>query len=84
MGSLEKNFPNISAKPNKAFIIVGFTYIKTGLLKYIVKPPKKVIRTPPNRGTKGIFFSKNQTTTSATMVATINGGSAILRFLSYL
>ena len=50
----------------------------------MVNPPKNVIKIPPNKGTNGIFFSKNQTTASATIVATINGGKAILRFLSDL
>ena len=55
-----------------------------GLLKYIVKPPKKVISIPPSSGTIGTFFSKNQTTVNATKVATISGGIATDKFLPLL
>ena len=51
--------------------------MKIGLLKYIVNPPKRVIRIPPVRGTIGIFFSKNQTIKTEIIVATIRGGMAI-------
>ena len=33
---------------NKILIIVGLTQIKTGSLKYIVSPPKNVIKIPKN------------------------------------
>ena len=46
--------------------------------------PKNVIKIPLIRGIIGIFFSKNQTTTSATNVATISGGIATAKFLSLL
>jgi hypothetical protein len=36
---------------------VGLIYKKTGLSKYNVKPPKKEIIIPPNKGTYGIFLS---------------------------
>ena len=50
--------------------------MKIGLSKYIVSPPKKVIKTPPNNGTLGIFFSKNHTTPKEIIVAIMNGGIA--------
>jgi hypothetical protein len=56
--------------------------MKTGLSKYIVNPPKKVIKTPLINGTFGIFFSKNHIIPNANIVAIINGGIAILRSLS--
>ena len=56
--------------------------MKTGLSKYIVKLPNKVINIPLNNGTLGIFFSKNHTNAKATIVATIKGGIAIFKFLS--
>ena len=46
--------------------------------------PKDVIKIPLTKGMVGIFFSKNQTTTSAIKVATISGGIAIDKFLSLL
>ena len=50
----------------------------------MVKPPKKVIKIPLTRGIGGIFFSINQTTINAIIVATINGGIATDKFLSLL
>ena len=44
--------------------------------------PKNVINIPLSNGTVGIFFSKNQTTANAIIVAIIKGGMAILRSLS--
>ena len=38
------------AKPKKIFIIVGFIYRNTGLLKYKVSPPKTDIIIPPTKG----------------------------------
>jgi hypothetical protein len=58
--------------------------MKIGSLKYIVKPPKKVISIPLNNGIGGIFLSKNHTTAKAIKVATISGGIAIDKFLSLL
>ena len=84
IGSFVKNFPNRSAKPNNALMIVGLTYMNIGLSKYIVRPPKKVINIPPSKGTIGIFFSKIHTTIKAINVATINGGIAIIKFFSFL
>ena len=55
-----------------------------GSLKYIVSPPKNVIKIPLSSGIIGIFFSKNHTTTSAISVATMSGGIATARFLSLL
>ena len=55
-----------------------------GSLKYIVSPPKNVIKIPLIKGIGGIFFSKTQTTTRDINVATINGGIATDRFLSLL
>jgi hypothetical protein len=49
-----------------------------------VRPPKKVIKIPLTKGIGGIFFSNIQTTTSATIVAIINGGIATDKFLSLL
>ena len=80
-GSLEKNFPKIKAKPNSKFIIVGFMYKKIGLLKYIVNPPKKVIKIPPIKGINAIFFSTKYARISANNVAIIKGGIANVRFL---
>ena len=37
-------------------MIVGFIYIKTGLLKYNVKPPNNEIITPPIKAHMVIFF----------------------------
>ena len=53
--------------------------MKTGLSKYIVNPPKRVIKTPLNNGTLGIFFSKNHIRANAIIVAIIKGGIAILK-----
>ena len=50
IGSFVKNFSNAKAKPKKIFIIVGFMYKNTGLLKYKVSPPKKDIIIPPIKG----------------------------------
>ena len=56
--------------------------MKTGLSKYIVNPPKTVINIPLNKGTFGIFFSKNHIITIEIIVATINGGIAIFKSLT--
>ena len=45
----------------------------------MVRPPKKVIKTPLNNGTFGIFFSKSHIIAKAIIVATINGGIAIFK-----
>ena len=45
----------------------------------IVKPPKKVIKTPLNKGILGIFFSKNHIIAIATIVAITNGGIATFK-----
>ena len=45
----------------------------------IVKQTKKVIKIPLNKGTFGIFFSKNHMTANAIIVAIINGGIAIFK-----
>ena len=50
----------------------------------MVSPPKKVIKIPLTRGIGGIFFSNTQTVISAIIVAIINGGIAIDKFLSLL
>ena len=56
MGLFVKNFPNNKTNAKSKFIIVGFIYKKTGLSKYIVRPPNKVISIPLNNGIGGIFF----------------------------
>ena len=53
--------------------------MNTGLLKYIVSPPNRVIKIPLKRGTLGILFSKIHTTMSAIIVATMNGGIATFK-----
>ncbi len=53
--------------------------MKIGLLKYIVRPPNKVINIPPSNGTIGIFFSKIHTKIKAIKVVTINGGIATVK-----
>ena len=52
--------------------------------KYKVNPPNKVISTPLNRGTIGIFFSYKYTIIKEIRVAITNGGIAILRLWSFL
>ena len=56
--SSELNFPKNKIPANSKLIIVGFIYKKTGLSKYIVKPPNSVINIPLTKGTIGNFFSK--------------------------
>ena len=58
--------------------------MKTGLSKYIVKPPNNVINTPLISGTIGIFFSSIQTIRTAIIIETMSGGIAIFKFLSLL
>ena len=53
--------------------------MKTGLLKYIVRPPNRVINIPPTRGIFGIFFSNIQTINRAIIVAIMNGGIATFK-----
>ena len=55
-----------------------------GLLKYKVKPPNTEMTIPPINGTYGIFFSTKYIIAMAIMVATINGGIAIIKLLSLL
>tara|TARA_Y100001954_G_C15296075_1_gene353670 strand:+ start:307 stop:477 length:171 start_codon:yes stop_codon:yes gene_type:complete len=50
-----------------------------GLLKYIVKLPKEVIKIQLINGTLGIFFSKIHIMINAIIVAIINGGIATFR-----
>ena len=51
-------FPNNSPIANRRLITVGFKYIKIGLLKKILRPPKIATRTAPSKGIYGIFFSR--------------------------
>ena len=74
----------ISVKAKIRFIIVGFIYIKTGLLKYNVKPPKKEIIMPPKRGIYGIFFSSRKIANTAIIVEIINGGIATAKLFPLL
>ena len=53
----EKEIFFIKKELQTILIIVGFTYKKTGLLKYKVKPPNTEIIIPPIKGIYGIFFS---------------------------
>ena len=55
-----------------------------GLLKYKLNPPKTETRIAPNKGIKGIFFSKKKTITTAINVAIIKGGIATEISLSFL
>ena len=43
-------FPKISENAKIRLTIVGFMYIKTGLSKYKVSPPKRDITIPPSNG----------------------------------
>ena len=47
----------------------------------MVNPPNNDTKIPPIKGTIGIFFSSNQTIASATSVAIIKGGIAIVKSL---
>ena len=47
--------------------------MNTGLLKYKLNPPKTETRIAPNKGIKGIFFSKKNAITTAIKVAIIKG-----------
>ena len=58
--------------------------MKIGFLKYIVNPPKSVIRIPPSKGTIGTFFSILQTIAKAINVAKIKGVIAISKFYPFL
>ena len=58
--------------------------MKTGLLKYRVRPPNKVIIIPPINGTYGIFFSTMYIIATAIIVAMIKGGIAAVRLFPLL
>ena len=58
--------------------------MKTGLSKYSVRPPKRVIITPPIKGTYGTFLSTKYIITTAKMVAIIKGGIATERLFPLL
>tara|TARA_Y100001935_G_C17164754_1_gene437118 strand:+ start:124 stop:300 length:177 start_codon:yes stop_codon:yes gene_type:complete len=58
--------------------------MNTGLSKYKVRPPKRVIIIPPINGTYGIFFSIKYIIPTAIIVAIIKGGIAIVRLFPLL
>ena len=74
----------INIPANIRFTIVGFIYMKIGLLKYKVRPPKSETIIPPIKGTYGIFFSTKYTIPTAKTVVIINGGIATVRLLPLL